>query len=132
MTLELGGVGQWRMETGGEQTRGPQQDIQGDEMAGKCGEQAPMASKVLDCNDACPLPDLPQQAVFPPCDPRPAQLLHPQDIAAVRDAMVSAAGEAWGGLRAATVDVFDYQYGEQAAATVQDSCDVVEGIANMG
>ena len=56
----------------------------------------------------------------------------PQDIAAVRDAMVNAVGTAWGGLKDATVDVFEHQYGEQAAGTVQDSCEVVEGIANMG
>lgn len=28
--------------------------------------------------------------------------------------------------------VFDHQYGAQAAATVQDGAEVVEGIANMG
>lgn len=55
-----------------------------------------------------------------------------QDIAAVRDAMVGAVGTAWSGLKEATVDVFDHQYGAQAAAVAQDSCEVVEGVANMG
>lgn len=56
----------------------------------------------------------------------------PQDIAAVRDAMVGAVGTAWSGLKDATVEVFDHQYGAAAAATVQDGAEVVEGIANMG
>lgn len=34
-----------------------------------------------------------------------------QDIAAVRDAMLDAAGQAWQGAREATVDVMQYQYG---------------------
>lgn len=55
-----------------------------------------------------------------------------RDIAAVRDAMVNTVGTAWNGLKEATVEVFDYQYGDQAAATVQDASEVVEGIANMG
>lgn len=55
-----------------------------------------------------------------------------RDVAAVRDAMVQSVGAAWGGLRSATVDVFEYQYGDQAAAAAADSCDVVEGIASMG
>lgn len=36
-----------------------------------------------------------------------------QDIAAVRDAVLDAAGSAWQGARSATVDVMNYQYGEQ-------------------
>jgi hypothetical protein len=32
----------------------------------------------------------------------------------------------------ATVEVFEHQYGDQAATTVQDACEVVDGIANMG
>lgn len=37
----------------------------------------------------------------------------PQDIAAVRDAVLSAAGNAWHGARVATVDVMNYQYGTE-------------------
>lgn len=55
-----------------------------------------------------------------------------RDIAAVRDALVNSVGTAWTGFKDATVEVFDHQYGQAAAATVQDSCEVVEGIANMG
>jgi len=62
-----------------------------------------------------------------PANPRPQQ-----DVAAVRDAMLNAVGTAWGGLKEATVEVFEHQYGDQAAATVQDACEVVDGIANMG
>jgi hypothetical protein len=40
-------------------------------------------------------------------------LLCLQDIAAVRDAVLDAAGNAWQGARSATVDVMNYQYGEQ-------------------
>lgn len=40
-------------------------------------------------------------------------LLLPQDIAAVRDAVLAAAGDAWQGVRAATVDVMSYQYGQE-------------------
>ncbi|WIA37760.1 hypothetical protein OEZ86_014635 [Tetradesmus obliquus] len=55
-----------------------------------------------------------------------------RDIAAVRDAVLDAAGSAWQGARSATVDVMNYQYGEQVAAVTAESCDTVEGIANMG
>jgi len=55
-----------------------------------------------------------------------------QDIAAVRDAMLDAAGNAWSGMREATVDVMAYQYGSEVAAVAADSADVVEGVANMG
>lgn len=44
-----------------------------------------------------------------------------QDIAAVRDAMLDAAGQAWTGARAATVDVLQYQYGGE----VKRCCRVV-------
>jgi hypothetical protein len=54
-----------------------------------------------------------------------------QDIAAVRDAVLDAAGNTWQGARSATVDVMSYQYGEQVAAVTAESCDTVEGIANM-
>lgn len=55
-----------------------------------------------------------------------------RDIAAVRDAMLDAAGNAWKGAREATIEVTRYQYGEQVAAVTADSCDAVEGVANMG
>ncbi|KAF8058434.1 sbpA [Scenedesmus sp. PABB004] len=55
-----------------------------------------------------------------------------RDIAAVRDAVLGAAGSAWAGARAATVDVMEYQYGGEVAAVAADSCDVVEGIGSMG
>jgi hypothetical protein len=55
-----------------------------------------------------------------------------QDIAAVRDAMLDAAGNAWSGMREATVDVMQYQYGNEVASVAADSADVVEGVANMG
>lgn len=55
-----------------------------------------------------------------------------RDVAAVRDAMISTVGTAWTGLKEATVEVFDYQYGDQAAAAVNDAGQMVEGIANMG
>lgn len=36
-----------------------------------------------------------------------------RDVAAVRDAMLEAAGNAWKGVRDATVDVMQYQYGPE-------------------
>lgn len=54
-----------------------------------------------------------------------------RDIAAVRDAVLAAAGDAWQGVRAATVDVMSYQYGQEVAAVTADGCDAVEGVANM-
>jgi hypothetical protein len=55
-----------------------------------------------------------------------------QDIASVRDAMLDAAGNAWSGMREATVDVMSYQYGNEVAGVAADSADVVEGVAGMG
>eukprot|EP00775_Hariotina_reticulata_P005789 gene5789-6028_t len=55
-----------------------------------------------------------------------------RDVAAVRDAMLAAAGSAWQGARAATVDVMQYQYGSEVAAVMADGCDAVEGVASMG
>lgn len=46
--------------------------------------------------------------------------------------MLDAAGNAWSGMREATVDVMQYQYGNEVAAVAADSADVVEGVANMG
>jgi hypothetical protein len=46
--------------------------------------------------------------------------------------MLGAAGNAWSGMREATVDVMQYQYGNEVAAVAADSADVVEGVANMG
>eukprot|EP00878_Enallax_costatus_P023477 GHUV01024973.1.p1 GENE.GHUV01024973.1~~GHUV01024973.1.p1 ORF type:complete len:414 (+),score=146.25 GHUV01024973.1:1024-2265(+) len=54
-----------------------------------------------------------------------------RDIAAVRDAVLAAAGSAWQGARVATVDVMNYQYGGEVAAVTAESCDAVEGVANM-
>lgn len=50
----------------------------------------------------------------------------------MRDAMIDAAGNAWTGMREATVDVMQYQYGSEVAGVAADSADVVEGVANMG
>lgn len=50
----------------------------------------------------------------------------------MRDAMLDAAGNAWSGMREATVDVVQYQYGNEVASVAADSADVVEGVANMG
>ena len=46
--------------------------------------------------------------------------------------MLDAAGNAWSGMREATVDVMQYQYGNEVASVAADSADVVEGVANMG
>jgi hypothetical protein len=46
--------------------------------------------------------------------------------------MLDAAGNAWSGMRVATVDVMQYQYGNEVASVAADSADVVEGVANMG
>jgi hypothetical protein len=54
-----------------------------------------------------------------------------QDIMAVRTSMIDAAGAAWSGFRAAAVECFEHSYGEQAAETVGDSCDVVGELASL-
>lgn len=46
--------------------------------------------------------------------------------------MLDAVGNAWSGMREATVDVMQYQYGNEVAVVAADSADVVEGVANMG
>jgi hypothetical protein len=51
-----------------------------------------------------------------------------QDIAAVRDAVLDAAGNAWQGARSATVDVMNYQYGEQVGQAVSDEACKCSGL----